>query len=214
MIAILTGDIVDSRKLESPEIWILPLKSLLVSWGSSPTNWEIYRGDSFQLEISDPQKSLLAALQIKALIKSLENPDPSKRTSPVDVRMSIGIGEKTYEADRITESNGPAFVRSGERFETLKNEGTKLAIASPWPDFDREINLILKLASIQMDSWSISSGELLVEILKNPDQNQTEMGKKLGIGQNAISKRFKAANAAEILDIEAVFRDKLIPLLK
>jgi hypothetical protein len=214
MIAILTGDIVDSRKLDSPEIWILPLKSLLGSWGSSPETWEIYRGDSFQLEISDPQKSLLAALQIKALIKSLENPDPSKRTSPVDVRMAIGIGEKTYEAHRISESNGPAFVRSGELFETLKNEGTKLALTSPWPDFDREINLILKLASIQMDSWSISSGELLTEILRNPDQNQTEMGKKLGIGQNAISKRFKAANASEILDIEAVFRDKLIPLLK
>lgn len=214
MIAILTGDIVDSRKLESPEIWILPLKSLLTSYGSSPKTWEIFRGDSFQLEITNPQKSLLAALQIKALIKSLENPNPSKRTSPVDVRMAIGIGEKTYEAERISESNGPAFVRSGERFETLKNEGTKLALASPWPDFDREINLILKLASIQMDSWSISSGELLVEILKNPDQNQTEMGKKLGIGQNAISKRIKAANASEILDIESVFRDKLIPLLK
>ena len=209
MIAILTGDIVDSRKLESPEHWMVPLKSLFSSWGKSPKTWEIFRGDSFQLEISKPKECLLAALQIKALIKSLANPDQNKRASPVDVRLAIGIGEKNYESERITESNGPAFIRSGERFETLKSEGNKLALASPWPDFDHEMNLILKLASIQMDSWSISSGELLVEVLKNPAQNQTELGKKLGIGQNAISKRFKAANASEILEIEAVFREKI-----
>lgn len=214
MIAILTGDIVDSRKLESPEIWILPLKSLFSTWGSSPKTWEIFRGDSFQLEISEPQNSLLAALQIKALMKSLANSDQSKRTSPVDVRLAIGIGEKTYTSDQITESNGPAFIRSGERFETLKSEGNQLAVASPWPDFDREINLILRLASIQMDSWSISSGELLIEILKNPARNQTELGKLLGIGQNAISKRFKAANVAEIADMEAIFRAKLNSCLK
>jgi hypothetical protein len=214
MIAILTGDIVDSRKLESPVSWILPLKSLFSTWGSSPKTWEIFRGDSFQLEISEPQNSLLAALQIKALMKSLANSDQSKRTSPVDVRLAIGIGEKTYTSDQITESNGPAFIRSGERFETLKSEGNQLAVASPWPDFDREINLILRLASIQMDSWSISSGELLIEILKNPARNQTELGKLLGIGQNAISKRFKAANVAEIADMEAIFRAKLNSCLK
>jgi hypothetical protein len=214
MIAILTGDIVDSRKLESHEIWILPLKSLFSTWGSSPKTWEIFRGDSFQLEISEPQNSLLATLQIKALMKSLANSDQSKRTSPVDVRLAIGIGEKTYTSDQITESNGPAFIRSGERFETLKSEGNQLAVASPWPDFDREINLILRLASIQMDSWSISSGELLIEILKNPARNQTELGRLLGIGQNAISKRFKAANVAEIADMEAIFRAKLNSCLK
>ncbi len=209
MIAILTGDIVDSRSLESPELWLLPLKSLFTSWGNSPKTWEIFRGDSFQLEISEPRKSLLAALQIKALIKSLGNPDQTKRTSPVDVRLAIGIGEKNYTSERITESNGPAFIRSGEQFEILKKAGNKLALATPWSDFDKEINLILKLASLQMDSWSISSGELLVEVLKNPDQNQAELGRKLGIGQNAVSKRFKAANASEILEIEALFKEKL-----
>jgi hypothetical protein len=36
----------------------------------------------------------------------------------------------------------------------------------------------------------------------------------LGIGQNAISKRFKAANVAEIADMEAIFRAKLNSCLK
>ena len=213
MIAILTGDIVDSRNLESPELWLIPLKSLFSSWGRSPKTWEIFRGDSFQLEISKPRESLLAALKIKALIKSLANPDQRKRASPVDIRLAIGIGEKTFDSERITESNGPAFIRSGELFDELKKEGNNLALATPWPDFDREMNLILKLASIQMDSWSISSGELLVEVLKNPNQNQSKLGKKFSIGQNAISKRFKAANASEILEIEAVFREKITTFL-
>jgi hypothetical protein len=165
------------------------------------------------LEISKPKESLLAALQIKALIKSLANPDQRKRASPVDIRLAIGIGEKNFDSERITESNGPAYIRSGELFDALKKEGNKLAMASPWPVFDREMNLILKLASIQMDSWSISSGELLVELLKNPSQNQSKLGQKFSIGQNAISKRFKAANASEILEIEAVFREKITAFL-
>ncbi len=72
---------------------------------------------------------------------------PTKKISTIDVRMAIGIGEKTYSGKRVSESNGPAFIYSGEKFETLKKQNINLAIQSPWKDFDKEINLYLKLAS-------------------------------------------------------------------
>lgn len=214
MISILTGDIIDSRKLENQEIWIKPLKELLNRWGKTPENWEIYRGDSFQLEIRNPLESLLAALQIKSFIKSISHPNTNKRSSPLDVRIAIGIGEKTYFAERISESNGGAFILSGEKFEQLKNEKKTLAVNSPWDEWNQEINLLLKLASIQMDNWSISSGELMKEVLTNPDRKQSEIGKILGIGQNSVSKRYKAANAEEIMELEKMFRKKLSQLLE
>lgn len=213
MIAILTGDIINSRELKDQNLWINPLKKLLGNWGQTPKQWEIFRGDSFQLEISDPKESLLAALQIKALIKSLPYPDKNKRSSPVDIRMAIGIGTKSYDADRISESNGEAFVRSGEKFEQLKGEMITLAINSPWPEWNDEMNLYLKLAGIQMDSWSISSGELMSEMLTNPDRTQAEIGEVLHINQNSVSKRYKAANGEDILALEKLFRKKLRQLL-
>lgn len=213
MVAIITGDIINSRELKSQDIWIKPIKKLLGKWGQTPKQWEIFRGDSFQLEIADPAESLLAALQIKALIKSLPYPEENKRTSPVDVRMAIGIGVKTHNADRISESNGEAFVRSGEKFEQLKSEMITLAINSPWSEWNDEMNLYLKLAGIQMDSWSISSGELMSEMLSNPDRTQAQIGEILHINQNSVSKRYKAANGEGILAMEKLFRKKVKQLL-
>jgi hypothetical protein len=69
----------------------------------NPTEWEIYRGDEFQLEIKN-QKTRCSALRIKAYFKTLK----------LDARMSIGFGDKTYAANKISESNGTAFLRSGE----------------------------------------------------------------------------------------------------
>lgn len=209
MIALLTGQIINSRELKDENLWINPFKKLLGNWGQTPKHWEIFRGDSFQLEITDPRESLLAALQIKALIKSLPYPDENKRSSPVDVRMAIGIGEKSYDADRISESNGSSFVKSGEKFEQLNSEMITLAINSPWAEWNDEMNLYLKLAGIQLDSWSISSGELMSEVLSNPDRTQAEIGEVLHINQNSVSKRYKAANGEDIKALEKLFRKKL-----
>ena len=46
MKAVLTGDIVNSRAFMG---WQDDLTEVLNRYGSSPKNWEIFRGDSFQL---------------------------------------------------------------------------------------------------------------------------------------------------------------------
>src|SRR5699024_23313 len=157
MIAVLKGDIIASRKLIHQESWLNPLQDLLREWGESPKDWEIVWGDFFQLEIDSPEEALHKALQIKALIKKTQPPEENRQSSIIDVRMAIGIGEKTYSGSRISESNGPAFIYAGEKFDRLKKENITLGIKSPWGDFDRDINLYLRLAGIFMDKWSLSS---------------------------------------------------------
>ena len=153
MIAVIKGDIIASRNLTNQEKWLTPLKALFNTWGNSPKQWELAWGDSFQLEIGNPEDALLKALEIKSLIKKVEPVNTHKRSGAIDVRMAIGIGAKTYTGDRISESNGSAFINSGEKFEKLKKERTNLAIQSPWNKFDEEVNLYLKLAGIIMDKW-------------------------------------------------------------
>ena len=214
MKAIITGDIISSRKLENQEIWLSPLKSLFSTWGKRPIDWELERGDFFQIEIDNPEDSLKKALQIKSLVKSTEPLDKSKKTSTIDVRMAIGIGEKSYLGETIFESNGSAFVYSGEKFDMLKKENITIGIKTAWKDFDEEINLYLKLSSLFMDKWTIPSAELMQIILKDPHITQEEIGKLLGIKQNSVSGRWNRANINEILEVNKMFQTKIKNLIK
>lgn len=209
MVAIITGDIIASRKLVNQEKWLLPLKNLLSNWGNSPKDWKLERGDFFQVEITPIEDALKKALEIKAIIKKAEPIDEHKKISTIDVRMAIGIGEKTYFGESISESNGPAFINSGEKFDTLKKESTTLGIKTPWQVFDEEINLYLKLAGTFMDKWSVSSAELMLIVLNNPNISQEGIGKILGIKQNSVSGRWNRAKINEILAVEKTFRKKI-----
>lgn len=209
MIAIIKGDIIASRKIQNPERWMLPLKQLLENWGQSPKNWELVWGDFFQIEVANPEDALRKALIIKALIKSVEPENAGKKQSSIDVRMSIGIGEKTYSSERISESNGPAFVNAGEKFEKLNKEKVNLAIQTPWKEIDEDINLNLKLAGIFMDEWTVSSAQLVELFFKHPHATQTEIGEMLGIRQNSVSGRWTRSHIEEIQSVEISFNKKI-----
>lgn len=198
MIVILTADIINSRKLSSKK-WMNDFKQLLNSFGKSPNDWEIYRGDEFQLEIKNPEDAFLIAFQIKAFFKSIN----------LDVRMSLGFGDKTYKTKKITESNGSAFIRSGELFETFKKQKINLAVNSGNPDFDEEFNLILQLSMSFMDSWLQQSAEFVLVAIKNPTLSQEEIGLKLGINQAAVSRRQKRSQFELMLQVERYFRKKV-----
>ncbi len=198
MIAIITGDIVNSRKLSS-KIWIDGLKKLLNIFGKNPIEWDIYRGDEFQLEVKNPEEALIMALQIKSYFKSIK----------MDVRMSIGFGEMTYKAKKISESNGTAFSRSGEVFETLKKQKINLAINSGNAAFDNEINLMLRLCLTFMDNWLMQSAEFVLKAIENPLLSQEELGVKLGINQAAVSRRRKRAQFDLVMEVEKYFRNKV-----
>lgn len=206
MIAVIKGDIVSSRKMEDPDRWLTPLKNLLDEWGRSPAQWELVWGDSFQLEMNHPEEALKRALLIKALIKRVAPADVNKI---IDIRMSIGIGAKTYSGTRISESNGEAFVFAGEIFEELEKKKVNLLIKSPWSEFDEDMNLFLKLASIFMDNWSTASAELVEKVLRHPTYTQKKIGTELGIKQNSVSGRWKRACMDELLEVEAIYRKKL-----
>lgn len=214
MIAVIKGDIISSRKIIDQEKWLLPLKELLSSWGTSPLDWELVWGDFFQLEISNPEEALKRAFEVKALIKKIEPLDEFKKKSTIDVRMSIGIGTKSYSGIRISESNGSAFIHAGEKFDLLKKENVTIGIKSPWDSFDNEINLYLKLAGTFMDNWSVLLAELVEVVLKSPNTTQEDIGRTLGIKQSAVSRRWNRANIDELLAVEREYREKIKALMK
>jgi hypothetical protein len=200
---VITGDIIQSRKTTNP-IWLPRLKKTLSLEGKSPRTWQIFRGDSFQVEIKDPADTLLAAIRIKATIKTIKN---------LDVRMAIGVGEKKYVSRKIAESDGEAFVHSGEKFETLKKEKQTLAIRTPWPEFDKEMNICFRLAAIPMDTWTTNSAELIQMLISHRNLTQKALARRLGVTQPSISERQNRSHYEEIMDLEVLFREKIIKLI-
>lgn len=185
MTSIITGDIINSRKV-APQKWIPALKAELNKYGVQPSQWEIYRGDSFQLEVS-PVKALEVTILIKATMKQFK---------PLDVRVAIGIGDKTYNATKIKESNGSAFVRSGECFEQLKKH--TIAIKSPWQNFDKTINLMLQLALLSMNYWKPAYSTIVKTALEHPEKTQEQLAHILGKTQGTISIGLKRVGYDEI----------------
>jgi hypothetical protein len=203
MISVITADIVKSRSVRAT-VWLPALKLILKKLGPRPKNWEVFRGDSFQLAINDPSQALITTIKIKAAMKSI---------GKVDIRMAIGIGDRTYTAAKITESNGSAFIYSGEKFELLKKEKQTLAIKSQWTEFDKEMNLYLKLGLIAMDGWTVNSAEVVKLALEYPNKSQEEIGRHIGIKQNAVSNRLKRAYYAELMEMNEMYKTKLEALL-
>lgn len=195
MTSVISGDIINSRKREDTSSWLKSLKEIFLTIGKNPETWQIYKGDYFQIEIEDIYEVVFIAFKIKAAIKMY----PS-----LDVRMSIGIGEKNFSAKQIGESNGQAFVFSGEELEKLKKN--TLVIKSPWNDLDEQMNLYFSLLSLTMNNWTVSSAEIVDLTLKNPALTQTELSKKLNITQGRVSERQKRAALDELLKVEKRFR--------
>lgn len=192
MVAIITGDIINSTEDESVQ-WLELLKQVLNRYGKSPETWEIFRGDSFQVEV-EPKNALLTAFHIKMCIKQAENRD---------VRMGIGIGEASHKSPRISESNGPAYIRSGLAFEELKKQ--TLAIKTDSGEIDEAINLMVQLALLIADNWTSSVATVLYTAVENPEMSQKELAKILKKSQSSVSEAMSRGGYHEVMKLNQYF---------
>lgn len=199
MIAVITGDIVNSTQ-GNAQVWLNCLKSALANYGSEPEIWEIYRGDSFQVSLP-AQKALEAAYYIKASIKQLPK---------YDVRMGVGIGSQDYKSARVSESNGSAFVRSGGAFDKLGRDLLKVVTGTQ--ELDETLEVMIRLASITMNSWTAKSAEVVMLKLKNPNWNQLELAAHLEKSQSSVSEGFSRAGFDELMKLNEYFKKSISTL--
>lgn len=210
MISVITGDIIQSRKAENHDLWLNPLRKVLGKVAPSSGDRTIFRGDSFQIRVP-AEEALNAALQIKATMK---------HTGVVDVRMAIAVGEygadgsvheeKSTELNRpINESFGTTAIQSGELLEDLKPARQSMMFASGDDHLDRELNLMLMLVLLVLDSWTAASAELALLLLEDRSATQKEIGKRLNIAQSSVSERVKRGSIHEVLAVEEYYRWRL-----
>ncbi|MGX1022999.1 SatD family protein [Flavobacterium sp. CS20] len=199
MIAVLTGDVVNSKS-ENAEVWLQVLKSTLEFYGKAPKDWEVFRGDSFQLAISN-EKAILASIHLKSAIKQFED---------LDVRIGIGLGKQNYESIHITESNGSAFIRSGESFDALKKQN--MILKSENKKFDDTINLMLSLSLLTADRWSPTVAKIIKLSIENPNLKQKELADKLNKSQSSISEALKRGGFDEMMMMNNYYKNQIAEL--
>jgi len=193
---VITGDIINSRKAK-PNIWLEKLKEVLSEFGKEETDWEIYRGDSFQL-IIPKRNGLRAVLMIRAAMKSIG----------MDARIAIGLGEIDFKSPKVTESNGSAFVNSGKRFEMLKKE--TLGIQTENEKFNRTFGVILNLVDFIISSWQPTTSEVVYTAFKNPELNQSGLARLLNKkSQGTISSALKRAGFDEIQKVLELYKTQI-----
>ena len=185
-VSVITGDIVHSKKIK-PKVWLPLLEEALSKYATKSSSWKIYRGDSFQLEV-DLDTLFYALFYIKASIKT---------EALLDVRMAVGVGEKTHKGKSVMTSNGSAYIFSGEMFDSLKK--SILGIKTAWHDVDELLNLILNLAMLQTEKWNPNLSKTVLFMLNNPNLTQFDAAVKLEKNQAQLSRELKRAGYEEIL---------------
>ncbi|GFD82970.1 hypothetical protein KUL118_58320 [Tenacibaculum sp. KUL118] len=195
MTSVITGDIINSRGV-SAETWLPVLKESFNTIGKTPKTWELFRGDSFQIEIENIADALLFVIELKTNIKKIKD---------LDIRLAIGIGDKSFDSEKITEANGDAFVNSGYAFDHLLKK-QNLALNTPWKDINEEFEVSLGLSLLIMDNWTTNSAAFVNMSIQNPECTQKVIAKKLAISESSASERRKRAGYDEIMKLEKRYR--------
>ncbi|MUP45778.1 hypothetical protein E0K83_08470 [Gramella sp. BOM4] len=199
MIAVLSADLLSSSTYPK-ELLELTIGKLNREFGDlsklthTPSEFEIYRGDSFQGIIYDPSDALRLALRIKTAVNSLhlENDKINRAFKrQVDLRMAIGIGSYDFKRESILESNGQAFQFSGRTLDEMKSDGRKIRLKTPDNNINDEFETSLLLLDTLSEKWSTASAEVIYYLLN--EFKETEIAAELGISQSAVNQRKKAA---------------------
>jgi hypothetical protein len=190
---VIAGDIIGSKK-NLPDHYLDVVQSILKEHARD-SHYQIYRGDSFQAQINKPVDALKICLIIKSALK---------KTASLDVRIAIGLGDVELIDNNIAVSTGSALIRSGELLDSLKDIEQNLMVNGE-NLLDDYLNTALKLGLLYMDNWTENSAEITYELLTNPNTNQENLGKKLGIQQATVSRRKQRANWNETAQLINLF---------
>ena len=168
--AVLTGDIVESRKLSSERSKALQerLKSAAAEFeetfpGTVIGRLGITRGDGWQVALEKPGFSLRLALYLRAIVKA---------EFGTDSRVSIGIGPvDRLEAGNIVESTGPAFEHSGHGLEALRKKHRMVFSAGECEEF-KVAQPLMGLLDLLVQRWTERQSFVASHLLLNRTQEE------------------------------------------
>src|ERR1035438_3751058 len=171
--AVLTGDVVGSSKLDEAARRALPValkkasKAARVLYGKViPLDAAVFRGDSWQLVVTDAKLGLRAAVFFRAHLHS-NSPEVG-----LDTRIAIGIGTIDFvPKGQVSQGDGPAFRESGRVLESMP-KSRKLALSVPETETPAGIEPVIGLMDTAMERWTEKQSLAVMGMLQGLPQAQ------------------------------------------
>ncbi|WP_416140372.1 hypothetical protein ACM26W_08370 [Halomonas sp. HK25] len=204
-IAVLTGDVIDSRKVSDRQRLYRVLDDTLAALAKCQGGrFERFRGDGFQLALPHARHAMTAAIALRAAL--IEHSDPEQRW---DARIAVAVGPAEWHADlRVAESDDEPFVMSGRHLDALSEGASHLALTLLDEPDDGSLALLLRYLDDLVASWSHYSAEV-VHLSLERELSQQAMAERLGIRQPSIHKRLRAARWPLLSDTLAYLETRL-----
>ena len=165
----------------------------------------IFRGDSWQLLVTDPVQALRIALFYRA---SLRAETGARR---LDTRMVIAIGRIDFiPGEQIAEGDGPAYRLSGRALESMhKRESMRLVY--PSHPAERALSVVVHLLDALVSRWSDKQALAVTGALRGWSQEQ--IAKKSWsepISQQAVAQHLDRAAWSYVESALAYFEETLM----
>lgn len=192
--AVITGDIINFTGMPPARRQSLTAqaKKLFDSWLKVGSHAEIFRGDSFQLLLDDPEQAVPRSIQLICWFMSYP---VGKDDVQLGSRISVGIGEVAYEGKNVLSSDGVAFHLSGRHFDTMKT-GEFLIVHTGDEKKDKAIETILIFINKYIASWTRAQAEVIFQALDG--KTQQEIAAHLSLSQPSVNSRLKSAGWKEL----------------
>ena len=204
-IAVLTGDVVESRKIrDRPRLYRLLEAALAAQAERHGGRAERFRGDGFQLALPHARHAMTAAIALRAAL--IEHSDTDQRW---DARIAVAVGPAGWhETLRLAEADDEPFVQSGRGLDILGEGEERLSLALLDASDDGGLALLLRYVDDLIASWSHYSAEA-VRLSLEREMSQQAMAERLGIRQPSVHKRLRAARWPLLADTLAHFEARL-----
>lgn len=208
--AVITGDIVNFSKLsaEERERLQLTLKKGATALrrafkGNVPLDVDVFRGDSWQLLVADPAKSLRIGLFYRAFLRA------ATATSKWDTRMAIAIGTVDFVPDnRVSKGDGQAYWYSGKALEEM-TRASNMCFKFPEQEIEESLDVLVHLLDVLAMNWTHKQALAITGALQRLRQEEIGNLWKPPISQQAINRHLQRAGWFGIEKAVGLFEKQL-----
>ena len=191
--AVITGDIANSQHLSGSDLnHVLHVLTRELEKQVALFNgqFDVFRGDAFQAVIPRAQYSMQVAICIRLALKAT--------TPSTDVRISVGLGEVSFDHDKVKTGNGEAFVRSGRALDKLKSQ--YLAFTSDDDGFNKHASLLTAFVDNHITSLTQTQAQTLLAYLCAKDKGHENIAKILAKTRSNVTRILNASQYHLISD--------------
>lgn len=183
---VLTGDVVGSSKLKAAQrrqlLTTLQAAAEVCKTFVPDFTPELFQGDSFQgYTAKAPSKALRAALYIIYQCKSRQ----------YSIRISVGVGNISFNTGQSRSSDGTAFQQSGRQLEAMKKKDQQLFVSTDDEQLQQEWAVHAQTLNYLLKRCTAAQASALCAMLQG--QTQQQAAETLQIKQPAVQQRLQAA---------------------